>query len=131
MKDMKHFTFLKKRSPFLRSFCFLLVVFVFFSTNIKSSKALLGFGGEILMIIPCVDEASYAIVVGTPTPGVYMWMPTTVMFQYYNLFTPGAWALGGDIPAPGLTCSDDGVPLVGPGAIMGVIEEVGTSMIPI
>lgn len=131
MKYMKFIYFIKGHSVLLGAISFIFLFTISFGVNVKSSKALLGFGGEILMVIPCVDEASYAIVVGTPTPGVYIWVPGTIMFQYYNLWTPGPWVLGGYIPDPFLTCSDLGVPLLGPGAIMGIIEFVGTSMMPI
>lgn len=127
MKDMKSFLYAKNRLMLFSIVLFLLVTGAF-GVNIKSSKALLGFGGEILMVIPCIDEASYAIIIGTPTPGVYLWVPGTMMFPYYNLWTPGPWVLGGYIPSPGLTCSEDTVPLAFP---TGTIEEVGTSMMPI
>lgn len=125
---MRFFPSTKKKSILLGATLFVLVTATAFSMNIKSSKALLGIGGQIIFVIPCVDEGGSAIVVGTPTPGVYLWSPATVMFRYYELFTPGPWVLGGYVPTPGLTCSNDGVPVAFP---IGIIEEVGTSMLPL
>ncbi len=105
------------------------LVVVSYSINIKSSNALLGFGGQILMVVPCIDEASYAIIVGTPSPGVYIWTPATILIKHWNLWTPGPWVLGTYIPTPGLTCSDSEMPMIT--GITGVIKLVGTSMMPI
>lgn len=126
---MKIFSYIRCHSKLLSIVVFFVLIAVSFGMNVKSSKALLGFGGEIVNVIPCIDEASYAIVIGTPKPGVYIWTPATIMYQYYNLWTPGPWVLGGYIPSPGLTCSDLGVPLIA--GINGIIESVGTSMMPI
>lgn len=125
---MKYFLRTNKRKAVFTAVALLFFLGASFSINIKPSLALLGFGGNILMMIPCVDEGSYAIVTGTPTPGVYIWTEATLMFKYYNLFTPGPWVLGGYLPNVGLTCTDDGVPVAYP---TGIIESVGTSMIPV
>lgn len=135
-----------KRRPVLVSIMFFLVlVGTIFSIKIRTSMALVGFGGQVMSVTLCTCSlpGSVALTVGTPTPGVYLYTPTTVLFDHYNFwgtgawlgyvythFVPGPWVLGTYIP--GGVCLIPTVPDCTPlPYITGTIEKMGTSLLPI
>lgn len=124
---MKFLHYIKKYKVLFSVGVFLLLIIASFGVKTVSSRALLGFGGQIEDVMICDCSENIAIVVGTPTPGVFMYEPTTVLYEYYNLFTTGSWALG--TYTPGGVCLEisgpDCTPLANP---TGTIDSVGTSM---
>lgn len=85
------------------------------------------FGGTITSVTFCPVEVSYAIGVSGPYGGTYVYLPTgTELYEYYQVYRPGAWVLG--MSVPGSSCrgwNDDGVyDLVSPA---GYMLSVGTS----
>lgn len=127
MKYMKFFSYIKKHNVLFSVGFFVLLIVTSFSIKSIPSKGALGFGGEIMDVMVCDCSENIAIVVGTPTPGVYMYEPTTILYEYYNLFTSGSWVLG--TYTPGGVCLEisgpDCTPLANP---TGTIDMAGTSM---
>ncbi len=127
MKYMKVLHYLKKYKVLFGTGFVLLLIVTSFSIKATPSKALLGFGGQVEDVITCTCSDNIAIVVGTPTPGVFIWEPTTTIYEHYSLFSTGSWTLG--------TYTTGGVCLEisGPDCIQfvspdGIIDSVGTSM---
>lgn len=75
---------------------FLIIVVTAFSVKVRTSTALVGFGGKVLFITVCTcTDGALAITVGAPTPGTYVYTPLTAMYSYYNFFNPGTWITTG------------------------------------
>ena len=84
-------------TPFLIIISVIALSFIFLP---KPAEAFLGFGGRILHVAPCADGT--LLTIGPPRPGLFMWMPGTLTFSWYQQWRPGPWALG--IYFPGGTC---------------------------
>lgn len=118
-----------RKRPFvlvLVSIFFLFVVS--FGFWIKSSKAIIPFGGPILNVFYCPCSANLAVVVGPPSPGVFMYQPgSTIVYAFYQIFRAGPWVLGNYTPGGACLmfipygCAPIAYPL-------GTIMEVGTSL---
>lgn len=122
------YSYAKKNSLLFSITFFLVLVAVSFSIKIKTSKALLGFGGQIQQVITCSCSDNIAIVVGTPTVGVFLYEPsTTLLDREYQLFSEGPWVLGAYTEGGVCEADVDGVcePVANP---TGTIVEVGTSL---
>jgi len=87
-----------------KSFLYLIfgIIFLSFIFAAKPVDALLGFGGRILYTVPCVTGMLVAI--GPPRPGLFMWMPGTLTFSWYQQWRPGPWALGTYFPGGACVC---------------------------
>lgn len=112
---MRIFPYLKKY-PLVTSTTILVVVVAgAFGVKIGTSRALLGFGGKIISVIPCTGSDGTALVVETPPtstnlnpfPKVYILdNATSVSYKYYQFFRPGPWILGSYVP--GGVCLEGG-----------------------
>ncbi|MFA5083990.1 MAG: hypothetical protein WC475_01210 [Candidatus Paceibacterota bacterium] len=101
-------------------FClFFGIVFLSFIFLAKPTEAALGFGGRILDITAC-DEGKL-IIVGLPRPGLFLLMPGSLVFSWYQI-RKGVWVLGGT--TPGGICTISGIPI----PISGIITVIGTSL---
>lgn len=135
---MKISPYIKYRLKPLSIIAFFVLVTVAFSIRVNSTDAILGFGGEILSAVPCTCSGNYAIVVGTPTPGIYIYEPSiagaigTKLDEYFMLWEPGPWVLG--TYTLGGVCTITAVPACVPfgnPVTNRTMIEVGTSMMPI
>lgn len=132
MKHMKFFPDKKKHQVFLGAIVSIFVVVTFFVVKVKTSNAILGFGGKVTHFEPCPESANYAIfITGRTTSGYFMWEPTTINHTHgsQQLFSTGSWALG--TYAPVGVCVISIVPPVTIVPIMGTMIRVGTSLAPI
>jgi hypothetical protein len=109
-----------KRSFF---YLFLGVIFVSLIFWAKPADALLGFGGRILSTVSCANGLLVSI--GPPRPGLFMWMPSTLTFSWYQL-RPGPWALGAYFPGGSCVCPYGNCE-VGAVPALGTMTIVGTS----
>lgn len=110
-----------------------LVVMLFVGTSFmpKKAEATPGmgvFGGRILAFIPVVPlppcpmhTLIFDYVTMYPM-GIYV-VPSSIIYDYKNLFTPGGHVLGEYVPVPFPTCSALGYPVY-------PIYQVGTSLGP-
>lgn len=89
----------------------------------KPAGAFLGFGGRILNITPCAN--GLLLIIGPPRPGLFMWMPGTLTFAWYQL-RPGPWALGSFVPGGACVCPN-GCCHCGAIPALGTITMIGTS----
>ena len=108
---------------FKKSFLYLIfgIIFLSFIFAAKPVDALLGFGGRILYTVPCATGMLVAI--GPPRPGLFMWMPTTLTYSWYQL-RPGPWALGayflgGSCACPYGNCEAGAIPALGTMIVVG------------
>lgn len=121
--------FLMKKRQMVVGGIFVLSFFVAaYSVWIKPSKAVLQFGGQITSVFYCPCSANLAIVVGPPSPGVFMYQPgVSMVYAWYQIFRPGPWVLG--TYTPGGACMMfipyGCAPMAAP---MGTITQVGTSL---
>jgi len=81
------------------------------------------FGGRIINTVPC--DNGFLLIIGPPKPGLFMWMPGTLTYSWYQL-RPPAWALGSFVPGgacicPYYDCHDPALPA------LGTITMIGTS----
>ena len=84
-------------------FClFLGIISLSFIFWAKPADAILGFGGKILHVTPCAT--GMLLTIGPPRPGLFMWMPTTLTFSWYQQWRPGPWALGTYVPGGACVC---------------------------
>lgn len=143
---MKYIFYIKRRPILASTMCFLIIVTVAFSIKIRTSTALplLGFGGPILSIVACTcTESTLGLVIGTPTPGMYVYTPETTVYSWHNFFHPGTWELNVFTPfVPGPWVLGTYIPNVPPASACwvyvgygcaqlgdkGVITDVGTSL---
>lgn len=111
---------------FKKSFLWLLMGFIVLSFLFlpKPVEAVLGFGGRILKVVPCAT--GLLITIGPPRPGLFMWMPTTLTFDWWYRLRPGPWALGTYFPGgvcvcPYFQCWAGAIPA------LGTMITIGTS----
>lgn len=118
-----------RKSPIILGASVLLLVFaVSFGFWVKSSKAIIPFGGPVTAVAYCPCSGNLAIVVGPPGPGIFMYQPgASTVYSFYQIFRPGPWVLG--TYTPGGSCMMfipyGCAPMLFP---MGTIDEVGTSL---
>lgn len=97
-----------------------------FSVWVKTSNAMLGFGGRIASVVPCTCSANLMITIAGVRGGVFSFEPGSLPFAWYQIYRPGPWARGTYVP--GNVClwivpdGCAGIPT------MGTIIEVGTSL---
>ncbi|OHA02356.1 MAG: hypothetical protein A3C12_00085 [Candidatus Sungbacteria bacterium RIFCSPHIGHO2_02_FULL_49_20] len=90
-----------------------------------ATGGLIPFGGRILTSTPC-DEGQW-ITVGPPRPGSFMLTAGSILYAWYQIYRPGAWAKGiarpitipCTVPCPAGECT------IGSGL---QIDKVGTSL---
>ena len=93
---------------------------------IKTSEAILPTGGRILYTWYCTCSGGVALLLGTPTPGVYIVQEgATVPYSAYQLYRPGPVILGKS--SPGGICLFVATPCWG-FAGEGTLLQVGTSI---
>ena len=105
-----------------------LVLAVFGLPNLALGYGLssLGFGGRILFVRECACSGGWAITVGPPKPGVFLFQPPiSQVYLYGQIFRPGAWSLGSY--TPGGVCSALATECF-PIPVLGTINKVGTSI---
>lgn len=125
---MKFFSYIRRR-PILVGIIATLSLFVAsFSVWVRSSKAVLPFGGSILSVTYCTCSGNVALTLGPPTPGIYSYNPySTVLFPFQQVYRPGPWILGGYVPEA--VCLVGVPPACTAGsAPFGTITMAGTSM---
>lgn len=84
-----------------------------------------GFGGRILMVIPCSNGSLFTV--GPPRGGLFMLMPgITKVYSYYQL-RPGPWSLGAYYPG-GICVAPFGCVLCPPIPALGTMINIGTSL---
>jgi len=106
-------------------FCLLLgIIFLSFIFWAKPADALLGFGGRILYTVPCAT--GMLVAVGPPRPGLFMWMPTTLTYSWYQI-RQGPWALGGYVLGGACACPYGNCE-VGAIPALGTMIVIGTSL---
>ncbi len=87
------------------------------------------FGGPILAVDECTCSGGWRILVGPPRPMDLLYQPPiSTLFSFYNIFTPGPFALGTYIP--GGYCSR-GTTFCTGSNVAGTIILVGTSGLPL
>lgn len=92
----------------------------------SAALAQIPFGGAIIVSIPCTCSATgQYIILGPPSIGAYVYEPVTVLFSFFNVYTPGTWLLGNYIP--GHACLMGVTPYCYAPPAFGTIEMVGTS----
>jgi hypothetical protein len=125
---MKLPTITRKRSFILGTAAILLLLGVSFGLWVKSSKAIIPFGGPITSVFYCPCSANLAVVVGPPSPGIFMYQPgASTVYAFYQIFRPGPWVLGNYVPGGAcmMFIPYGCAPMAFP---MGTINEVGTSL---
>lgn len=145
---MKIFRFTKKHSFFLGIIFFVVAVVAYFGVKVNSSRAALGFGGNVTSVSVCTCSDSLYITVGPPVGGAYVFTLGSILYAYYNLFgsagfwdgnmvfptwhplPTGPWVLGSYTPElPGAEACWVVIPYgCLPIPSNGTINEVGTSM---
>lgn len=124
---MKFFHYIKRRPILSSVIIFLVLITLSFSVWVRSSKAVLPFGGPILSVMYCPCSGNVALTVGPPSPGIYSYNPySTVPFPFYQFYRPGAYILGGYIP--GGVCLTAGSPCSVGSVPWATITMAGTSM---
>ncbi|MHB1118375.1 MAG: hypothetical protein ACYCZ7_02550 [Minisyncoccota bacterium] len=71
----------------------------------KTAYGLGVFGGRIVNVTYCPIEHTFAIEVEGPLSiggGTFTYLPTTILYSFYQIYRPGAWVLGTEVP--GSTC---------------------------
>lgn len=102
------------------------MIFFFFGGYLRASgQGLIPFGGRILLVEYCCNGV--AITVGAPRPGRFMITSGTVIFPFYNVFTPGPNVLGTAIPAAGTPCMEAALFCLVPIPVLGIIDKIGSS----
>lgn len=113
MRYMKFLFYTKKHRVLVSIIVFLIMITVSFAVKIRSSKAILGFGGRITEVTFCTcTQGSWAYtVVGDPS-GVFVYTPLAVPYKWYNFLPKGVytypvlipftspWILGSYVPTP-------------------------------
>jgi len=102
-----------------------------FGFKVKESQALLGFGGNIYYVGYCTCSENLFVVVGAPSPGVYVYnAESTIVDMWYMIFYEGPWVLGTYFPTiyPVSACWEYVGVSCAPVPTSGVILEVGTSL---
>lgn len=125
---MKFFLFAKKHYIATSFIVVFFLIITSFGMRVKSGKAIVPFGGQILAVTYCPCSANVAITVGPPAGGVFTYDGSGMVYAFYQLFRPGPWVLGSYIPgSPGcwMFVPHGCVPIATP---IGTISEVGTSM---
>lgn len=90
------------------------------------------FGGRVILNVPCPYSGGYAIIVGPPVGGTYVFTPASKIFEYRLPF-PTNWVLGlaGSVQVPCLIPGPFGIPVPNPAAPAGFpIIIMGTSQTP-
>lgn len=123
---MKFFSYKKRRPVLFSAIIFFTLIVGSFGLHIKRTKAILPFGGPILLVTPCTCSLNLAITVGPPNSGVFTYEEGMV-YPFYQLFREGPWTLGSYIPGSAgcWMVGDPCYPVLFP---IGTIDEVGTSM---
>ncbi|MFA4890163.1 MAG: hypothetical protein WC587_00800 [Candidatus Paceibacterota bacterium] len=100
------------------------------SINLKIKKAeakgLIPFGGRILYVTYCTCSGGLLLTIGPPRPGNYYFTAGSRVYAYYQIYRPGAWALGDAFPG-GACMIYAGTSCVG-SPTTGTIRQVGTSL---
>lgn len=131
---MKFFSYVKKHTIVTSSILAVLLIVTSFGVRIKKSKAILQFGGEILNVTYCTCSMNLAITVGPPAGGVFTYEPGATVYAFYQIFRPGPWVLGTDVPGgeclSWYMCGPDPccLPDFSTAPPVGTIAEVGTSL---
>ncbi len=100
---MKFFSKVNKRAFLLTLAALFFLLVASFGVGIKSSNAMLGFGGKIVAVRPCLCSANLAVFVVGVKGGVYTFQPgVSLLFAQYQIWRPGPWVLG--TYAPGGVC---------------------------
>lgn len=125
---MKALPYFRKHRIAVSILAVLFVISISYVVKVRNSKAILGFGGRIIAVYPCTCVPGTAtIVVGTPTPGAFLYQPATLVYPWHMITKQGSWLLGSYVP--GGACMQitpvGCVPLTFP---QGIISEVGTSL---
>lgn len=131
---MKFFLFAKKHYIVASLVLVLFLIITSFGMRVKSGKAMIPFGGQILNVTYCTCSANLAITVGAPNGGVFTYDGSGMVYSFYQLFRPGPWVLGSY--TPGGAClswymcgtSPCCLPDFTTAPPIGTISEVGTSM---
>jgi len=77
------------------------IILVAFFIPASGALAIGPFGGDIIVLFPCVNGLK--ITLGPPTPGFYMYVPgTSFSYLYGPPSHPGQWLLG--LSGPPLVC---------------------------
>lgn len=107
---------------FLMIISFIALPFLFLP---KRVEAVLGFGGRILNVTSCAN--GLLLTIGPPRPGLFMWMPGTLTFSWYQLRS-GPWALGTYFPGGVCVCPNGCCPpYCPPIPALGTMIMIGTS----
>lgn len=130
---MEHSFFVKARPILIGIFAFIFLLTAAFAIWVKSTGALLGFGGRITSVIPCTCgpvPLSTAVTVVGPSPGIFLnIVGVSSLFSHYQIYRPGPFVVGGWAPS-GAICMiglpPDCVPVLTPP--IGTIISVGTSL---
>ncbi|MBI4136417.1 MAG: hypothetical protein HY481_02660 [Candidatus Vogelbacteria bacterium] len=102
------------------------MVFFFFGGYLKASgQGLIPFGGRILLVEYCCNGV--AITVGAPRPGRFLITSGTIIFPFYNVFTPGPNVLGTAMPTPGVPCFEAAALCLVPIPVLGIVNQIGSS----
>ncbi|MBI2100633.1 MAG: hypothetical protein HYT47_01270 [Candidatus Vogelbacteria bacterium] len=102
------------------------MIFFFFGGGLRASgQGLIPFGGRILVVEYCCNGV--AITVGAPRPGRFLITSGTVIFPYYNVFTPGPNVLGTALPAGGTPCFEAIAFCLVPLPVLGIVDKIGSS----
>ncbi len=102
------------------------MIFFFSAGSLKvSGQGLIPFGGRILFVEYCCNGV--AITVGPPRPGRFLITSGTIIFPFYNVFTPGPNVLGTAIPAAGTPCLEAAALCLVPIPVLGIVNQIGSS----
>jgi len=86
-------------------------------------QGVLAFGGRIILVEYCCNGV--AITVGPPRPGRFLLTSGTILYPYYNVYTPGPSVLGTAIP--GGICHEAATACVVPIPVAGTVTMIGSS----
>ncbi|OIO30907.1 hypothetical protein AUJ77_01015 [Candidatus Nomurabacteria bacterium CG1_02_43_90] len=132
---MKFLNFIKKHAIITSSLFVLLFIITSFGLKIKSTNAIMPFGGKIQKVTYCTCSLNLAILVGPPGPGVFTYEPGASSIKaFYQIFRPGPWVLGSY--TPGGVCTSWYICGTSPCCLpdmttpppIGTISDAGTSM---
>ncbi|MBI2097826.1 MAG: hypothetical protein HYT46_02765 [Candidatus Vogelbacteria bacterium] len=102
------------------------MIFFFGGGYLKASgQGLIPFGGRILVVEYCCNGV--AITVGAPRPGRFLITSGTIIFPFYNVFTPGPNVLGTALPAGGTPCFEAVAFCLVPLPVLGIVSQIGSS----
>lgn len=91
----------------------------------------LPFGGQIIVVIPCLCSLNLLIVqrpIGALSPPLLIFDLGSILYAYYNIWVPGTYLLGDySIPEPCIFYKGGDHPCI-PIAIAPRIDYVGTSL---